>query len=64
VLPGCVLLIVINSRRFNRPNCIMVLAGPRLQDTALARISQAGVPDIFQWASWRTAEKTAVENRQ
>ena len=25
VLPGCVLLIVMNSRRFNRPNCIAPL---------------------------------------
>ena len=39
--------------------------GPRLQDTELARISQAGMPDILQWASWRSAKpRTAVVVRQ
>src|SRR6516162_6440978 len=38
---------------------------PRLQDTELARISQAGMPDILQRASWRSAKpKTAVVVRQ
>ena len=49
VLPGGGLPIVMNSRRFNRPNCIAPCGpGTHLQDTELARISQAGMPDILQ----------------